>query len=104
MLSDNEKFRFLEAVGNAVSPRHSWARFRIGNLKTLGGDSEKIASEVARFHKLYYSSERIKLVVSGPQSLDELQHLVEHNFLSFNSGLNLPTPDHIDLWKKMPSR
>ncbi|NWA91342.1 insulinase family protein [Pseudomonas sp. D8002] len=100
MLSDNEKFRFLEAVGNAVSPRHSWARFRIGNLKTLGGDSEKIASEVARFHKLYYSSERIKLVVSGPQSLDELQHLVEHNFLSFNSGLNLPTPDHIDLWKK----
>ncbi|PZP20745.1 insulinase family protein [Pseudomonas kuykendallii] len=91
MRLDDDRFRVIDVLGDIVNPTHPIAQFSIGNLTTLGGDPHVLRQRVTDFHQRYYSANLMKLVVSGPQSLDELQSYVNTSF-ALMTDRQVPVP------------
>ena len=80
--SDNWR---LSQLGKSLSnPKHPYSHFSTGNLQTLRDEpltrGVKIREEFINFYKRHYSANRMKLVVLGRESLDELETWVEELF------------------------
>jgi len=59
------------------------SQFGTGSLKSLGGkelNAKQLQADLAKFYQQQYSSNRMKLAVSGPQSLEELAGWVTESF------------------------
>ncbi|WP_457439991.1 insulinase family protein [Pseudomonas sp. TE3786] len=91
MRMDDDRFRLFDVLGEIVNPAHPIAQFNMGNLTTLGGDPQVLRQRVSEFYQRYYSANLMKLVVSGPQSLDELQGFVNDSF-ALMTDRHLPIP------------
>jgi insulysin len=68
----------LSQLGKSLSnPKHPYHNFSTGNLRTLRDEPEKrgveVRQEFINFYERHYSANRMKLVVLGRESLDELE-------------------------------
>lgn len=77
----DDRRRAHEVTKQVMNPAHGWSRFAVGDLRSLS-DQEDLAIRDALidFYHQYYSANLMSLVVSGPQSLEELRELVEMRF------------------------
>lgn len=94
---DLEPVRIREIMGASLNPAHPLAAFQIGNLQTLGGDPAQLRERVQGFMQDHYSSLNMRLVLSGPQSLDELQAMAEKSFARLPQRPVAPAPAAVDL-------
>ncbi len=80
--SDN--WRLSQLNKSLSNPKHPYHHFSTGNLQTLRDEPRKRGVEIRKefmdFHAKHYSANRMKLVVLGRESLDELEDLVEDLF------------------------
>lgn len=91
MRLDDDRYRLNEVLGVTYNPQHPKGRFSVGNIDTLGGDPKVLRQRVIDFYQRYYSANLMKLVVSGPQSLDELQGYLDDSFATI-ADHQRPTP------------
>ncbi|KAI9883166.1 MAG: Methyltransferase-like protein 7B [Watsoniomyces obsoletus] len=88
--SENKKnlqsdvWRLHQLSKSTANPKHPYCHFSTGNLETLR-DLPKargidVRQEFIGFHEKHYSANRMKLVVLGRESLDELQSWVVELF------------------------
>jgi insulysin len=88
--SENKKnlqsdgWRLSQLAKSLSNPHHPYHHFSTGNLQTLRDEPEKrgvkIRDEFIRFYERHYSANRMKLVVLGRESLDELESWVVELF------------------------
>jgi insulysin len=88
--SENKKnlqsdlWRLMQLNKSLSNPKHPYHHFSTGNLQTLRDDPQargvEIRSEFINFHKKHYSANRMKLVVLGRESLDQLESWVVELF------------------------
>jgi len=80
--SDN--WRLSQLDKSLSSPKHPYHHFSTGNLETLRDEPRKrgvdVRKEFISFHDKHYSANRIKLVVLGKETLDELESWVGELF------------------------
>lgn len=80
----DDTWRLYQLSKSLANPAHPFNGFSTGNLKTLHDEplarGVKIRDEFMRFHREQYSANRMKLVVLGRESLDQLQDWVEELF------------------------
>lgn len=80
----NDMWRLSQLAKSLSNPKHPYHHFSTGNLKTLKEEPEKrgvkIRDEFIRFYEEHYSANRMKLVVLGRESLDELERWVVELF------------------------
>lgn len=80
----NDMWRLSQLAKTLSNPKHPYHHFSTGNLKTLKEEPEKrgvkIRDEFIRFYEQHYSANRMKLVVLGRESLDELEEWVVELF------------------------
>ena len=77
----DDRRRAHEVTKQVMNPEHAWSRFAVGDLRSLSNtDDQSIRDALIDLYYQYYSANLMSLVVSGPQSLDELQELVEMRF------------------------
>ncbi|TGN37958.1 insulinase family protein [Marinobacter confluentis] len=77
-----EDGRRFYSVKKAISnPDHPFSQFAVGNLTTLENTEERpLRPDLIDFWKTHYSSNLMTLAVYGPQTLDELEAMVESRF------------------------
>jgi insulysin len=89
----NDMWRLSQLAKSLSNPKHPYHHFSTGNLKTLKEEPEsrgvKIRDEFIRFYDKHYSANRMKLVVLGRESLDELESWVVELFSEVKNK-NLP--------------
>ncbi|KAL9126635.1 MAG: hypothetical protein Q9175_007885, partial [Cornicularia normoerica] len=80
--SDN--WRLSQLSKSLSSKKHPYHHFSTGNLETLRDEPRKrgvdVRKEFIKFHDQHYSANRMKLVVLGKESLDELETWVGELF------------------------
>jgi insulysin len=80
----SDRWRLSKLTGSLCNPEHPINRFTTGNLKTLYEDPIAKGIDVRQrfidFYEQNYSANRMKLVVLGRESLDELQSWVVELF------------------------
>lgn len=97
--SDN--WRLSQLNKSLSNPKHPYHHFSTGNLETLRDEPRKrgvdIRQEFIQFHNKHYSANRMKLVVLGRESLDDLESWVEILFAGVKDK-DLP-PNRWDGWQ-----
>ena len=88
--SENKKnlqsdlWRLMQLNKSLSNHDHPYSHFSTGNLQTLKEEPEKrgldVRSEFIKFYDKHYSANRMKLVVLGRESLDELESFVTEFF------------------------
>ncbi|KAK5386061.1 metalloprotease [Exophiala xenobiotica] len=80
----SDAWRLSQLAKSLSNPQHPYHHFSTGNLQTLRDEPEKkgvkIRDEFIRFYERHYSANRMKLVVLGRESLDELESWVVELF------------------------
>ncbi|MGM0905857.1 MAG: insulinase family protein [Pseudomonadota bacterium] len=81
-LKQNDELRRLYQVHKVTAnPEHPFSQFSVGNLNTLKNDKHgSLKSKLEAFFKEHYVAQRMRLVIAGPQSLDELSQLAQQYF------------------------
>jgi insulysin len=84
--SENKKnlqsdlWRLMQLNKSLSNPAHPYHHFSTGNLQTLKEEPQKrglnVRDEFIKFYETHYSSNRMKLVVLGRESLDEMEQWV----------------------------
>lgn len=100
--SENKKnlqsdvWRFYQLEKSLSNASHPYHKFGTGNLQTLGeipkAKGLDVRDELLAFHGRQYSANRMKLVVLGRESLDELQSWVEGMFSQIDNR-RIAAPD-----------
>ena len=89
----SDMWRLSQLAKSLSNPKHPYHHFSTGNLKTLKEDPEKrgvkIRDEFISFYEKHYSANRMKLVVLGRESLDDLEDWVTELFSEVENK-NLP--------------
>jgi len=98
--SENKKnlqsdiWRLSQLNKSLSNPKHPYHHFSTGNLETLRDEPRKrgvdIRQEFIQFHSKHYSANRMKLVVLGRESLDELESWVGNLFAGVQNKDLLP--------------
>lgn len=88
--SENKKniqsdlWRLMQLNKSLSNTDHPYSHFSTGNLQTLKEGPEKrgldVRNEFIKFYNKHYSANRMKLVVLGRESLDELENFVGEFF------------------------
>jgi len=80
----SDTWRLSQLNKSLSNPKHPYHHFSTGNLQTLRDEPRKrgveVREEFIRFHDQHYSANRMKLVVLGRESLDELEGIVADLF------------------------
>ena len=71
-------WREYQLLKQTAVPAHPWHRFSIGNIGTL--NTSTVVSDLHRYFRDNYSANRMRAVVVGRESLDELQALATRHF------------------------
>lgn len=78
---NDELRRLYQVHKETANPAHPFTKFSVGNLETLANRSDAtLAEQLHTFFQTHYQSRRMRLVVAGPQSLDELTSLAATHF------------------------
>ena len=85
----NDMWRLSQLAKSLSNPKHPYNHFSTGNLKTLKEDPEKrgitVRDEFISFYEKHYSANRMKLVVLGRESLEDLESWVVDLFSEVNN-------------------
>ncbi len=76
----NDYRRSLDALREVVNPQSPFVKFSVGSLETLSNGETAIRDELTSFYRQHYSSNTMRLVVLGKQSVDELENMVRGHF------------------------
>jgi insulysin len=80
----SDTWRMMQLNKSLSNKNHPYHLFSTGNYKTLHDEpierGVKIREEFIKFYEKHYSANRMKLVVLGRESLDELQNWTEEFF------------------------
>ncbi|PGH09771.1 insulysin [Blastomyces parvus] len=80
----NDAWRLMQLNKSLSNPKHPYHHFSTGNLQTLRDGPQSrgvnVRDEFIRFYETNYSANRMKLVVLGRESLDELEGWVAELF------------------------
>lgn len=63
------------ALAGLLQAEHPLARFHAGNRASLGGSDLQLFADLRAWHAHHYRGGNLRLLLSGPQSLDELERL-----------------------------
>ncbi|EGC46859.1 a-pheromone processing metallopeptidase Ste23 [Histoplasma capsulatum var. duboisii H88] len=89
----NDDWRLMQLNKSLSNPEHPYHHFSTGNLQTLRDGPQSrgvnVRDEFIRFYETNYSANRMKLVVLGRESLDELEGWVAELFADVKNK-NLP--------------
>jgi insulysin len=89
----SDTWRMMQLNKSLSNSKHPYHLFSTGNYQTLHDEplarGVKIREEFIKFYEKHYSANRMKLVVLGRESLDELQQWVEEFFVDVPDQ-NLP--------------
>ncbi|TID23091.1 Flavin carrier protein 2 [Venturia nashicola] len=96
----SDTWRLHQLSKSLANPEHPYCHFSTGSYKTLKEDPEargvRIRDEFIGFYQNHYSANRMKLVVLGRESLDELEGWVEELFSPVvNKNLARKRWDHV---------
>ena len=73
--------RMLDVLREIVDPAHPYSILGVGTLETLADrPGKKVRDALLEFYREYYSANLMSLAVTGRESLDELQAMVEPIF------------------------
>lgn len=73
--------RGLDVLQAVMNPEHPFSQFTVGSLETLADRPEaRIRDDLLRFYEQHYSANKMRLVVFGAESLDELEAMVVPRF------------------------
>lgn len=96
----DEMRRQYQVHKEVINPKHPFAKFSVGNLETLSDQgTQSIRDEVIDFYTTNYSSDLMTLVLAGPQSLDELEHIVTQKFANITNNQRNHKSIHEPLWR-----
>lgn len=80
----SDTWRLIQLNKSLSNPKHPFHHFSTGNLQTLRDDPQQrgidVRNEFMKFHEKHYSANRMKLVVLGRETLDELEQWVGELF------------------------
>lgn len=81
-LKQQDELRRLYQVHKTTSnPNHPFTQFSVGNLTTLNDDQHgSLQDKLQQFFKRHYHTQKLRLVLAGPQSFEQLQQLAEQYF------------------------
>lgn len=81
-LKENDELRRLYQVHKeTANPQHPFSQFSVGNLNTLKSDKHgSLKQKLQDFFNQHYVAGRMRLVIAGPQSIDELSQLAARYF------------------------
>ncbi|RUO68939.1 insulinase family protein [Idiomarina ramblicola] len=81
-LKQNDELRRLYQVHKVTAnSEHPFSQFSVGNLKTLKSDEYgNLKAKLKSFFEEHYVAQRMRLVLAGPQSIEELGQLAQHYF------------------------
>ena len=86
--------RFLSVRKAGGNPDHAFSQFAVGNLTTLENTEDNpLRPDLIEFWQDKYSANIMTLAVYGPQSLDELEHMVRQRFTAIENR-NLTAKTH----------
>ncbi|KAJ0418238.1 Metalloenzyme, LuxS/M16 peptidase-like protein [Aspergillus carlsbadensis] len=108
--SENKKnlqsdlWRLMQLNKSLSNPEHPYNHFSTGNLQTLKEEPQKrgidVRNEFMKFYEQHYSANRMKLVVLGRESLDEMEQWVSQLFADVkNKDLPQNRWDDIPIWQ-----
>lgn len=81
MQMQNDAFRINDVINVVTNPDHPFHRFSVGSLDTLkDGPAGTLRDRLFSFYTTHYSARNMKLVVMGPQSLEQLEQWVRASF------------------------
>lgn len=90
-----DMWRMFQLEKSTSSPTHPYHKFATGDSKTLKTIPEangiNVREALIKFHKQYYSANRMKLVVIGRDSLETLEGWVQNMFSSVRNT-DAPVP------------
>ncbi len=77
----DELRRLYQVHKSTCNPKHPFSQFSVGNLNTLKDDKHgTLQDKLRRFFKQHYVTDNLRLVIAGPQPLEQLAKLAEEHF------------------------
>ncbi|GKY92409.1 hypothetical protein MPSEU_000211500 [Mayamaea pseudoterrestris] len=96
----SDTFRYFQMAKSRANRDHPFSKFFTGNKKTLLDDTRAqgidLQQELVNFYQQYYSANQMTLAIAGPQSIEELQTMVQDAFASVPDRQS-PKPE--EAWK-----
>ena len=84
-------WRFQELLRNLANNNSVFRHFSIGNKLKLDTDKHNIHEEILKFHKDYYSSHKMHLIIYGNHPINELKQLSNYfNEIPYNHQWDYP--------------
>ncbi|MBV2132651.1 insulinase family protein [Pseudomonas sp. MAP12] len=86
------------AIAGQLHPGHPLARFHAGSRDSLDTQNPDLLAELRDWHARHYRGANLRLLVSGPQPLDELERRVRALAGSLPGGERPAAAPWADLW------
>ncbi|KPP99471.1 insulinase family protein [Marinobacter sp. HL-58] len=84
---DQLGWRMQNVLRQQVNPDHPASRMAMGNRESFEGVShENLVERLDLYHGLYFTPGKMKLVVMGPQPMEQLREWAERSFAPAESG------------------
>lgn len=81
MQMQNDAFRINDVLNVVTNQDHPFHRFSVGSLDTLkDGPAGTLRNRLLAFYNSHYSARNMKLVVMGPQPVEQLEQWVRGSF------------------------
>lgn len=94
MYLNQDNWRVMDVNKETSSPDHPFHRFSVGNVDTLPSDKKALHAALTNFYQTFYSSDRMTLVLVGPQSTSQLMKVAKEYFSNIAQK---DTPKNVDL-------
>ena len=91
--------RLYDVHKETINQAHPFAKFSVGNNKTLSDKSDSsIQQELKTFFELYYNASSMTLAIEAPLPLNELKNLAEQKFSTISNNTTIPTLPDVPLY------
>ena len=90
--------RQWDVLREVINPQHPLSKFTVGNNQTLvDGKDGLLRDQLIKMYNRYYSANLMTLVVLGNDPIDELQTMVENQFLPISNKNTVIQPYKVPL-------
>ncbi|MCQ4346261.1 insulinase family protein [Pseudomonas stutzeri] len=86
------------ALAGVLHPAHPLARFAAGNRASLDTDDPALHAALRTWHARHYRGGGLRLLIEGPQPLDELERLARTLGAALPGGAPPPAEPGVPLW------
>lgn len=79
--------RIYDVHKETINLKHPFSKFSVGSIDTLADkENRNLKDEVREFFQTYYCADRMTLAIEGPQSINELEQLVQDKFTAIKTS------------------